>query len=644
VTSKMKSGPKKSHKFLILIIIIIIAAVAATMMNPMTEKAESAGARYRVTRRDLVISVTESGSLRSTNPTEIKCMVEGRATIQELIPEGTILTQKDIDAGRILVRFDDTDLIEKATQQEITYQSALADHTQAKESYGIQKNQNESDIRAGELKVKFALMDFERYLGDTAANRIFKGEVKLSVFNFDGMTTEKALKLVDASKLEGEARKQRKKLQSDIDLAEEQVNRSWSDYQWSLKLGPKSKENPKGKGYITRSDVEADRLKWKGHVADSAQAHLSLEIWLRYELPKEAEKRYSDYFEAQQELGRIKAKARAELAKALSRLKSREAALNLQKRRLSDLKTNIAACTIRVKPGQTGMAVFASTTSRRGRAQDTIEEGATVRHKQVIIRIPDTTSMSVQVKVNEAYINAVKRGQKVKIIAESMRDKVLEGTVSKVAGNVDPMRWWASIDTRTYTVDVAFDDPPERLRSGMSVQATILMDRVENVIAVPIQAVTNVHGEKVCFVQGNKEPVAVPVEIGQANDQFIAITSGLKENEEVLLYKPESFDDSQARAASTKRKATTAKAQKDAVAKAKVVLAETKPDEKTKEKKETVPDWIKKIPEAYRERVMESWRNASPEERNKMEKQAKSRMRGNRGGKRGGQGRTGGAH
>jgi septal ring-binding cell division protein DamX len=55
-----------------------------------------------------------------------------------------------------------------------------------------------------------------------------------------------------------------------------------------------------------------------------------------------------------------------------------------------------------------------------------------------------------------------------------------------------------------------------------------------------LQAVTTVKGKQVCYVQNGDGVAAVPVMVGNFNDQFIEIRSGLKEGDQVALTPPAS--------------------------------------------------------------------------------------------------------
>ncbi|MBI2431844.1 MAG: hypothetical protein HYV26_03125, partial [Candidatus Hydrogenedentes bacterium] len=132
----------------------------------------SEGTTFTVTRGPLEIVVLEGGSIESEESEEIKSEVEGQTKILTLVEEGITVTPEDVSAGKVLVELDSKELQDKLVEEKLQYQNALATFTEAKEQYGIQVNQNESDIKAAELEVKFARMDLEKYLGVQLAQEV----------------------------------------------------------------------------------------------------------------------------------------------------------------------------------------------------------------------------------------------------------------------------------------------------------------------------------------------------------------------------------------------------------------------------------------------------------------------------------------
>ena len=126
---------------------------------------------------DLPITVTESGDIKALNSTDIKSEVEGQTKIISIVDEGTIITPEDVNNRKVLVELDSSNIKERLTQQEITFSNEEASYTEAKEALDIQIKQNDSDIKAGEIKVRFALMDLQKYLGAAVAEKLMPAPV-----------------------------------------------------------------------------------------------------------------------------------------------------------------------------------------------------------------------------------------------------------------------------------------------------------------------------------------------------------------------------------------------------------------------------------------------------------------------------------
>lgn len=517
-------------------ILVLAAAAAVTYLalRP-ARQTQSDIPLYRVEKMDLVVNVLESATLFSPGALEIKSQVEGSTTIISVIPDGTIITAEDVKNNKVLMELDASNSKEKANSQEVTVQSASASYTQAREQYDIQVNQNASDINAAELKVKFARMDLEKYLGLTPAEKFLKGEIKLDKIYGTGMSTPEIIETLRAMDLGGDALQQWRKLQAAIDLAGEEASLAANAYAWSKKLGP---TDLGGAGYETRDKVESDALALKRKQLDQTQATLSLDIFLKYDFPKSAEKFASDYREACQQLERARARARAEIAKAEASLKSQELTFKLQKERMEKLNQQIANSTIRAT--RAGMVVYPSAgfSFGRGGSSDKIEEGATVRERQILLTIPDADQMSVNIKVHEASVNKVRRGQRVRITLDGFPDREIDGEVQRIAVLADPIMPWLSPDVKLYNVVASMNKPSADLKPGMGAKAEIIVATVPGVLAVPVQAVTASANMRFCYVMEAGAPVLRRVETGQSSDNFVEIKKGLREGEMVLLNSP----------------------------------------------------------------------------------------------------------
>jgi HlyD family secretion protein len=517
----------------ILIAVVVIAGVMGLwwVFYGRSGKAVSkrSEAVYSVKRQDMVISVTESGSIKASNAVTIRSEVEGRTTIVNVVPEGTILTEQDVAEGKVILELDTSSIKQDLNQQQIQYNSAMADLTDAKENLEIQKNQNESDIQQGKLTVKFGLMDLQKYLGQYAADKLVNDASSRPV------TDEDFKKLTaDPNQLGGEALQTYRQLIADINVAESEYYIAQNTYNWTDKLYAKN--------YVAKTDLESDKLKADKCKITQERAQTALDLFFRYEFPKQAHKLFSDYIEAQRQLERILAKARSQEAQALAKLNSADAKFALEKERLERYQRQMAASII--KAPCPGLVVYATQFSRGSRSRTTIEVGREVYEREEIMSIPNTTQMAVDTKIHETNIDKIVLGQRARIIVDAMPDTVFYGQVTKISPLPDQAGFMSNPDLKIYSTDVSLQGG-EMLRPGMSAKVEIVIAQLKDVLAVPVQCVSNRSGKKVCYVHTLTGNEPREVQTGPYNDKFVQIISGLNEGDAVLLNPPRIFDQQQ---------------------------------------------------------------------------------------------------
>lgn len=145
--------------------------------------------------------------------------------------------------------------------------------------------------------------------------------------------------------------------------------------------------------------------------------------------------------------------------------------------------------------------------------------------------IYDMSSMQFDINVDEIDVAKVKTGQEVKITADAVADKEFKGVVEKVSVN-----GVAENGVTNYPVTISITDYGELL-PGMNVDAEIVVQKADNVLAVPVSSLNR--GNTV-YVKGDKEDKndsapegyrTVEVETGLSDDDYIEIKSGLSEGE-----------------------------------------------------------------------------------------------------------------
>jgi len=524
------SGPWFSrHRRLVIAGVLVVLAAAAGIAYLVEARARASSvpvaATFRVRKGNLRITLTEGGSLQAERLERIRSQVPGSVSIIYLIPEGTIITDEDVKNGKVLVELDGSSLKERCTRQEITVANVTADLTKATEDYQIQRKQSESDIRAAELNAKFAQMELEYYLGKEIGSQI------------DGKT--EFSKIAENPKLGGTALQRKIDDETDMRLTEEEVQRANDRLEWTKRLFEKK--------YVTRNEMMADELALKRQEALHLRSEYALQLFLQYELPKEAESRFADWREKKLTLERVRARAASAEAQAAARLKSSEATATLERQQLEKLGQDASRCTIRAtKPG---LVVYASSTDFWQRANNPIQEGVFVRERQEIIHMPDLNSIIAQLKVHESRVRQIQRGQKAVITVDALPDLRLEGEIKDVAGLPDPQNWMQ--DVKVFTTTIALRNISAGLKPGMSCRAEITIDTIPDTHYVPVQAVVARGSHKVCYVVKGRSQEIREVETGLFDDKFVDIRKGLQVGELVLMNPPfvPAEEDSEQRAA-----------------------------------------------------------------------------------------------
>ncbi|HUU17369.1 MAG TPA: HlyD family efflux transporter periplasmic adaptor subunit [Sedimentisphaerales bacterium] len=531
-----------------LIMLLIVVAVLVTGLVAAAIKRDagidtSSGGTFTVRRDNLTITVTEGGSIRAHKSIEYKCKVErgretGDLTILNVVSAGYYVTQEDVDSNMVLVQLDASGLEERLIQEDMELSGDQESVTSATEAHDIQKIQNESDIADAQLRVRFALLDLQKYLGAELADKLVKG------VNEESNLTEHISPFLgevktDPNMLDGSAAgEELKRLQDDIVMAEGNLNNAVDTLTGTRKLHDAN--------YVSDLDLQRDELNVINRTFSKESAEVSLALFKEYDFPKNAEQNLSDYVEAGRQLQRVYAQCRSRLAQAQVKLSTAKEQLYWQEKRVKEIKQNIEYCTIRAQaPGLvvygTGGSddMFRSMRYRGGGGSSgVIAEGETVSEGQTILSMPDTAAMVAEIGVHETEVDKVQTAQLATIVMDAFPDRVLEGEVLEVAPLPDQQRGFMNPDLKVYKTLVSIDGTHDFLRSRMSCKVQILVRQLEDSIIVPIQVVSNRAGRKVCYVKTSQRPQERIVQTGLFNDTFVEIIEGLEVGEEVMLNPP----------------------------------------------------------------------------------------------------------
>lgn len=332
---------------------------------------------------------------------------------------------------------------------------------------------------------------------------------------------------------DGEAKQRLRALQDDVQVAEEEFLIAQDRVEGQRRL--------EARGFITPTELEAEELKVDKAVNKQEETKTALALYKQYTFPKEADELLADFENAVMAYQRTLKENIAEEAQEEARLKAAEKKFNLEVEKLRDINEQIELATIRAT--RPGLVVYGGSDQnpmryRGGGSQEAIQEGATVIERQPILTIPDLREMAVKVNIHESAVKRLEAGQIARIKIDAFPNQQLTGRVTRVAVVADSASSFMNPDLKVYPTVVKIDGIYDWLRPGMSAEVEILVATLEDVVYVPLQAVSYVGDQQVVYVSNGGRVARRDVELGDFSEQFIQIVSGLREGEQVLLLPP----------------------------------------------------------------------------------------------------------
>lgn len=157
---------------------------------------------------------------------------------------------------------------------------------------------------------------------------------------------------------------------------------------------------------------------------------------------------------------------------------------------------------------------------------------------QPMFVIEDLSGLQMKVSINEFDINKVSIGQEVTIEADILEGRTVSGVVSDISPTGE-LKAGSSSNEMVIPVVIDIDAEQSGLMAGVTAKATILTDKKENVLVIPIDGVLQdpETGESSVFVVDKEGKLKqVPVTVGLESNLTVEVSSDqLKEGDTIVL-------------------------------------------------------------------------------------------------------------
>ena len=453
----------------------------------------------KVTKADLAIDVEIPGVFVAEDKDELAMEPEeyrGDLIVTKILAEGT-----NVKEGDVLMEFD-VDKLERALEEA---EDKVIDAD-------LEMKKAEAERKSAEIDHQTALAQLEKEL-QIAQKKLASAQEKATL------------------ELEGK--------EKEIRDMEDQIADARVDFQQLKELYVERELHTATENIlIEREERKIDKLLKSFDKKKREVQHFS-----KYENSEEIETAELEIAKKQSEIDKKKIEVDAELAEKTAAVQKASRKLEREQRTVERLTRD--RDNLQLTSPRDGVLFYSTTGNDSpmgvvtfGGMRNELRVGGRVKTHAILLTVATMERLSVKMQVLENDIQHMKKGLDVTIRPDAFPSLRIDGSISEVDHVASRQNFFSEV--RRFTVKAGYEKVYSQLRSGMNCRVTVHADSVPDAVQVPVVAVMEDGGEHYCYVRQGTKSRKQKVKIGMANDDSVQILEGLKPNEEVYLYDPES--------------------------------------------------------------------------------------------------------
>jgi len=219
----------------------------------------------------------------------------------------------------------------------------------------------------------------------------------------------------------------------------------------------------------------------------------------------------------------------SQLDEAVAGRSARQARLAVAEAQVTRAEASLE--TVNIQLGYTKVkADWTGGADRRVVAERFVDEGQTVSANAELLRIVELDPITGVIFVSERDYSRLQPGQDAALSTDAYPGELFHGRIERIS----PVFRQA---TRQARVELTIDNPGLRLKPGMFVRATVVLERVEQATIVPEQALTLRGKQTGVFVVNEQEMTVAwrPVQVGIGEGDLVQVTGEGLEGRVVIL-------------------------------------------------------------------------------------------------------------
>lgn len=449
---------------------------------------------YEVVRGNFNIVISATGALDAIKRYQVKAPPVGKKglDIVEAVDDQSVL-----EKGDLVVAFSDEAYLDELENQEIQIEEVEKNLMLLEQDFQMKIADSVSQIKNATDKHRVSLEALEKYMNEDAP---------LSKKNLQQSVTSARQEVEDQE-------------EALADLQQDLLSAAMGDEAARTKL---------------ENQVETAEEKLETLEIKAERAAYDLRIFKQYTYPQKSRDLERNVVKAEMDLQKTLVNATAQRLQLERKISTQQRTLKTKRKQRDDTVETISM--LRVTAPVDGVITYGDPDPRkRHRQQKEIAVGTSMRPSELIGTIPDLSRLIVNVDIPEVSRSKVQVGMRAEMRIKALSNIRLSGEVSRISDLASHMNFWDRSSPKIYPTIISLDQIDPSLRPGMTVEIDLISEEIEDVIYVPVEALTVQEGRVICRVQKISGIEEREVKVGRSSDSFIEITKGLDAGEKVLL-------------------------------------------------------------------------------------------------------------
>ena len=151
---------------------------------------------------------------------------------------------------------------------------------------------------------------------------------------------------------------------------------------------------------------------------------------------------------------------------------------------------------------------------------------------RIAVEIIDTSTVELEGLVDETDVLRIDYGDAAEITLDAVPGQIFSGEITSISSAAE-LQQGIAVFTVMIRVNVS---PGVELREGMNATARMAVEMQNDVLLVPVQSIYGTFQEPLLRVMTDEAIISRPVTLGNNDDFWVVVVSGVNEGEEVIMH------------------------------------------------------------------------------------------------------------